>query len=130
MPAYAQPVTGSSPGGGVPAGTGPDVLPPVSSGPFGLPNPLADPTRCQRHHASNADEPASSLALPEPGAGITTLQQYDPNAPAVLIQPYLSVGERFTDNVNFTHSDRIAAAETSLIPAVSISADTPRCEVC
>ena len=67
-----------------------------------------------------------SLALPEPGAGITTLQLYDPNAPAILIQPYLSVGERFTDNVNFTHSDRIAAAETSLIPAVSISADTPR----
>ena len=85
------------------------------------------PTRCPTASRQRTPtQPASSLALPEPGAGITTLQQYDPNAPAVLIQPYLSVGERFTDNVNFTHSDRIAAAETSLIPAVSISADTPR----
>jgi hypothetical protein len=127
MPADAQPVSGSSPGGGVPAGTGPDVLPPVSSGPFGLPNPLAPPDAVPNGITpATPTQPASSLALPEPGAGITTLQQYDPNAPAVLIQPYLSVGERFTDNVNFTHSDRIAAAETSLIPAVSISADTPR----
>ena len=127
VPVDAQPVTGSSPGGGVPAGTGPDVLPPVSSGPFGLPNPLAPPNALPNGITpAEPAQPASSLALPEPGAGITTLQQYDPNAPAVLIQPYLSVGERFTDNVNFTHSDRIAAAETSLIPAVSISADTPR----
>ena len=127
MPVDAQPVTGSSPGGGVPAGTGPDVLPPVSSGPFGLPNPLAPPNSLPNGITpAEPTQPASPLALPEPGAGLTTLQQYDPNAPAVLIQPYLSVGERFTDNVNFTHSDRIAAAETSLVPAVSISADTPR----
>ena len=127
MPVDAQPVTGSSPGGGVPAGTGPDVLPPVSSGPFGLPNPLAPPNSLPNGITpQEPTQPASPLALPEPGAGLTTLQQYDPNAPAVLIQPYLSVGERLTDNVDFTHSDRIAAAETSLIPAVSISADTPR----
>jgi hypothetical protein len=127
MPVDAQPVTGSSPGGGVPAGIGPDVLPPVSSGPFGLPNPLAPPDALPNGITPvTPTQPASSLALPEPGAGLTTLQQYDPNAPAVLIQPYLSVGERFTDNVNFTHSDRIAAAETSLGPGVSISADTPR----
>ena len=127
MPLDAQPVTGSSPGGGVPAGTGPDVLPPVSSGPFGLPNPLASPNALPNGITpAEPAQPASPLVLPEPGAGITTLQLYDPNAPAILIQPYLSVGERFTDNVNFTHSDRIAAAETSLIPAVSISADTPR----
>lgn len=127
IPVDAQPVTGLSPGGGVPAGTGPDVLPPVSSGPFGLPNPLAPPNSLPNGIIPEEPiQPASPLALPEPGAGLTTLQQYNPNAPAVLIQPYLSVGERLTDNVNFTHSDRIAAAETSLIPAVSISADTPR----
>jgi hypothetical protein len=127
MPVDAQPVTGSSPGGGVPAGAGPDVLPPVSSGPFGLPNPLAPPNSLPNGiPLEEPTQPASPLALPEPGAGLTTLQQYDPNAPAILIRPYLSVGERFTDNVNFTHSDRIAAAETSLIPGVSISADTPR----
>ena len=127
VPVEAQPVTGSSPGGGVPAGTGPDVLPPVSSGPFGLPNPLAPPDALPNGITpAEPAQPASPLALPEPGAGISTLQLYDPNAPAILIQPYLSVGERFIDNVNFTHSDRIAAAETSLIPAVSISADTPR----
>jgi uncharacterized protein (PEP-CTERM system associated) len=127
MPVDAQPVTGSSPGGTIPAGTGPDFLPPVSSGPFGLPNPLAPPNTLPNGITpAGPAQPASSLALPEPGAGLTTLQQYDPNAPAILIQPFLSVGERFTDNVNFSHSDRIAAAETSLIPAVSISADTPR----
>jgi hypothetical protein len=127
MPLDAQPVTGSSPGGGGPAGAGPDVLPPVSSGPFGLPNPLAPPNSLPNGiPLQEPTQPASSLALPEPGAGLTTLQQYNPNAPAILIQPYLSVGERLTDNVNFTHSDRTAAAETSLIPAVSISADTPR----
>jgi hypothetical protein len=127
MPVDAQPVTGSSPGGGVPAGTGPDVLPPVSSGPFGLPNPLAPPNALPNGITpAEPTQPTSPLGLPEPGAGITTLQQNNPNAPAILIQPYLSVGERFTDNVNFTHSDRIAAAETSLTPAVSISADTAR----
>jgi hypothetical protein len=127
MPVDAQPVTGSSPGGGIPAGTGPDFLPPVSSGPFGLPNPLAPPNALPNGITPvGPAQPPSSLALPEPGAGLTTLQQYDPNAPAILIQPFLSVGERFTDNVNFSHSDRIAAAETSLIPAISISADTPR----
>jgi hypothetical protein len=127
MPADAQPVTGSSAGGGFTTGGGPDILPPVPSGPFGLPNPLAPPDALPGGITpAEPTQPASSLALPEPGAGIVTLQQYDPNAPAVLIQPYLSVGERITDNVNFTHSDRIAAAETSLIPGVSISADTPR----
>lgn len=127
MPVDAQPVTGSSPSGGVPAGTGPDVLPPVSSGPFGLPNPLAPPNTLPNSITpAEPAQPVSPLGLPEPGAGINTLQLYDPNAPAILIQPYLSVGERFTDNVEFTHTDRIAAAETSVIPAVSISADTPR----
>ena len=127
MPVDAQPVTGSSPGGGVPAGIGPDVLPPVSSGPFGLPNPLAPPnTLPSGITPQEPTQPASPLALPEPGAGLTTLQQYNPNAPAVLIQPYFSVGEIFFDNVHFTSSNRVAAAETSLVPAVSISADTPR----
>src|SRR5271163_2244100 len=127
MPVDAQPVTGSSPGGGVTAGGGPDILPPVPSGPFGLPNPLAPPDALPGGITpAEPAQPASSLALPEPGAGINTLQQYDPNVQAILIQPYFAVGERITDNVDFSNSDRIAAAETSLIPAVSISADTPR----
>ncbi len=141
MPADAQPVTGSSPaggvsggasagavsGGGVPAGTGPDILPPVPSGPFGLPSPLAPPTALPSGitPATPTQNP-SSLALPSPGSGITTLQLYDPNAPAVLIQPTMGVGETLYDNVNFLHSPRTAAAETSFIPGVSISADTPR----
>ena len=89
MPVDAQPVTGSSPGGGVPAGTGPDVLPPVSSGPFGLPNPLAPPNALPSGITpAEPTQPVNPLALPEPGAGITTLQQNNPNATAVLIQPY------------------------------------------
>jgi hypothetical protein len=132
IPADAQPMTGSSPaggvsGGGVPAGTGPGVLPPVSSGPFGLPSPLAPPNALPNGIPPPAPtQSPSSLALPRPGTGITTLQLYDPNAPAILIQPTASVGETLYDNVNYTHSNRTAAAETRLIPGVSISADTPR----
>jgi hypothetical protein len=132
VPATAQPVTGPAPTGIAPTGiapTGipPNILPPVPSGPFGLPNPLTPPNALPNGITpAEPEQPAYSLALPTPGAGITTLQAYDPNAPAILIQPTASVRELLTDNVNYTSSDRTAAAETSLIPGVSISADTPR----
>jgi hypothetical protein len=54
------------------------------------------------------------------------LQAYDPNAPAVLIRPSLSLGETFTDNVNYVHSPRTFAAITQLGGGVSASVDTPR----
>jgi hypothetical protein len=122
IPAAAQPVTSTSP-----AGIAPDILPPAPSGPFGLPNPMTPPNALPSGFAPAAPQgPADSLALPAPGAGITTLQQYDPNAPAILIQPTLGVGATLYDNVNFTHSDRTAAAEASVYPGISMSADTPR----
>jgi hypothetical protein len=54
------------------------------------------------------------------------LQAYDPTAPAVLIQPRVSLGETFTDNVNYVHSPRTFAAITQLGGGVSASVDTPR----
>jgi hypothetical protein len=122
IPAMAQPTTGPAP-----IGSPPDILPPVPSGPFGLPNPLAPPNALPNGITpASPTQPADSLALPPPGAGITTLQQYDPNAPAILIQPTASIGETFISNANYTSSDRTAAAETTLSPGISISADTPR----
>lgn len=155
VPAAAQPVTAPVPGGPTPSGTNqtgatatganptggtattgngvtpvlnpPDILPPAPTGAFGTPNPLTPPNALPTGIAPAAPaQPPYSLALRQPGAGITTLQQYDPNAPAILIQPTASLGETFTDNVRYTSSDRTAAAETRLIPGVSISADTPR----
>jgi hypothetical protein len=122
IPAAAQPVT-TTPA----AGTAPDILPPAPTGPFGLPNPLAPPNALPNGIVPAAPgQPADTLALPAPGAGITTLQQYDPNAPAVILQPTVSARETLYNNVFFTHTDHTAAAETSLVPGVSISADTPR----
>ena len=146
LPVAAQPVTGSSaPGtapaagpagtapaagapGAAPAAGAPTALPPPPAGPFGLPNPTAPPNALPTGPlpATAAPPPTPALGLPPPGAGITTLQLYNPNAPAVLIQPTASIGELFTDNVNYTSTDRTAAAETTLSPAVSISADMPR----
>lgn len=137
-PAAAQLATGLPPPGSVPitaapAGTPPPggeiptVLPPPPVGPIGLPSPLAPPnTLPYGLPTPQTAAPVSPLSLPSPGAGITTLQAYDPNAPAILIQPYASLSERLTDNVFFTHTHRTAAAETMLSPGVSISADTPR----
>jgi len=122
---------GGTPTGGTPAGTPvgavPSILPPPPSGPFGLPNPLTPPNALPSGAAAAAvAQPVSPFGLPPPGAGITTLQLYDPNAPALLIQPYVSGGVRGTDNVNYTATNRQAAAEFILGPGVSISADTPR----
>jgi uncharacterized protein (PEP-CTERM system associated) len=151
-PALAQPITGTAPGssaatspsqsgsalGGaavatpsptsLPAGAiPPDILPPASTGTFGLPNPLTPPNALPNGIPPAAPaQPPYSLVLPSPGAGITPLQAYNPNAPAILIQPTVSLGEDLYDNVYYLSSPRTAAEETRLIPGVSISADTPR----
>jgi uncharacterized protein (PEP-CTERM system associated) len=151
-PALAQPITGVAPtapgttssaptgsalGGaavttptatGLPPGAAPpEILPPVPTGTFGLPNPLAPPNALPNGIAPTAPtQPPYSLVLPAPGAGIIPLQAYNPNAPAILIQPTASIGETLYDNVFFVPSPHTAAAETRLIPGVSISADTPR----
>lgn len=142
LPSEAQPVNGTDSGGAAAGGLGtggaglsgvgpgapaPDILPPTPSGPYGLPNPLTPPNALPNGITlPQPQQSPYSLALPVPGAGISTLQQYDPNTPAVLIQPYVTVGELFTDNALYTSSNRTAAAETRLLPGVSISADTPR----
>jgi hypothetical protein len=132
LPAEAQPVSGPTPTGGGslgggPVGIAPDILPPLPGGPFGLPNPLAPPNALPNGITPAAPlEPTSPLGLPVPGAGITTLQQYDPNAPAILIGSGVTVGEGFTSNANYTSSSQTVSSVTSLSPAVSISADTPR----
>lgn len=127
-PATAQLATGLTPPGTAPSSGVPTTLPPPPSGPFGLPNPAAPPNSLPSGPlpAAAEPEPTPALGLPRPGAGITTLQLYDPNAPAVLIQPYATVGERFTDNVRYTATNHTAAAETRLVPGITISADTPR----
>ncbi|HXC88899.1 MAG TPA: hypothetical protein VNV18_01935 [Stellaceae bacterium] len=126
-PAAAQLATGLAPAGTVPSGGAPSILPPPPSGPFGLPNPAAPPNALPSGPLPiSATPPTPELGLPAPGAGITTLQLYDPNAPAVLIQPYATIAEQLTDNVFYTSTNRTADAETRLIPGISISADTPR----
>jgi hypothetical protein len=115
-------------------GFAPDVLPPLPQGPVGLPSPLAPPNALpganlvpgQPLPGQETPPAPYSLALPQPGLGVTTLQSYNPNAPALLILPQVTIGERFTDNANYTATGRIAAAETRLLPGVTISADTPR----
>jgi hypothetical protein len=101
----------------------PDTLPPPSTGGFGFPNPAAPP------YSVNSQLPTltspATLRL-QPYAGVVPLQAYDPNAPAVLIQPNLTLGEIFTDNVNYVHSPRTFAAITQLGAGVSASVDTPR----
>lgn len=126
-PAAAQLTTGLSPVGTEPAGTAPTVLAPPPTGPFGLPNPLTPPNALPSGVLPTPETaPTPDLGLPAPGAGITTLQQYDPNAPAVIIQPTATLGVRITDNINYTATHRTAGVETTLIPGISISADTPR----
>ena len=109
-------------------GVGPDILPPPPGGGFGFPNPLIPPNAVNNAIPPPAAPalPSSPLGLPTPGAGVVPLQQYDPNAPAILIQPRATIAETLTDNVNYLHSPRDAAAYTNLAPGVSISADTPR----
>jgi hypothetical protein len=127
--------SGASPEAG-PGGTGggavttpalpgaiPDVLPPPPVGGFGLPSPAAPPYSVN-NEIPTLTSPAT-LRL-QPYGGVVPLQAYDPNAPAILIRPNVSLGEIFTDNVNYVHSPRKFAAITQLGGGVSASVDTPR----
>jgi hypothetical protein len=108
-------------------GVGPDILPPPPGGGFGFPNPLAPPNAVNNAVPQQAPAaPGNPLGLAPLGNGVVPLQAFDPNAPAILIRPRASIAETLTDNVNFVHSPRDAAAYTNLAPGLSISADTPR----
>jgi hypothetical protein len=134
MPAAAQITEGAPqnpPGTGGAAGTppvfpglAPETLPPPPGGGFGLPNPVAPP-----YSVSNEIPTLTSpttLRLLAPHSGVVPLQAYDPTAPTILIRPVASLGELFTDNVNFAHAPRKFAAATTLSGGVSASADSPR----
>jgi uncharacterized protein (PEP-CTERM system associated) len=141
MPAAAQTSEGGAPsssGAGPeagPAGTGgavtapavpgavPATLPPPPIGGYGLPNPATPPYSVNNDIPTLISPPTLRLL---PYAGVVPLQAYDPNAPAVLISPRVSLGEIFTDNVNYVHSPRRFAAITELGGGVSASVDTPR----
>jgi hypothetical protein len=110
----------------VPGGAA-DILPPPPGGGFGFPNPLTPPNAINNAVPPAAPAlPTTPLGLPAPGFGVVTLQQNDPNAPAYLIRPRISVSETFTDNVNYVHSPRDGDAYTNILPGLSFSADTPR----
>jgi hypothetical protein len=101
----------------------PETLPPPPGGGIGFPNPVAPPYAVSNQIPTLAAPPTLRLLPP---AGVVPLQAYDPNAPAILIQPRASLGELFTDNVNYVHSPRTFAAITTLGAGAAISADTPR----
>ncbi len=110
----------------VPGGAA-DILPPPPGGGFAFPNPLTPPNAVGNAVPSAAAAlPTTALGLPAPGAGVTTLQMSDPNAPAYLIRPRVAISETLTNNVNYAHSPRTADAYTNLTPGLSFSADTPR----
>jgi hypothetical protein len=142
IPAAAQTGEGGAPsssGAGPeagPAGTGggavttpalpgaiPNVLPPPPIGGYGLPSPAAPPYSVNNEIPTLTSPPTLRL---QPYGGVVPLQAYDPNAPAILIRPNVSLGETFTDNVNYVHSPRKFAAITQLGGGVSASVDTPR----
>jgi hypothetical protein len=108
-------------------GVGPEILPLVPGGGFGFANPL-NPPAAVNYAAPPVTPlaPTSPLGLLPLGFGVVPLQANDPNAPAYLIRPYVSVSETLTDNKNFVHAPRDPAAYTNLAPGVSFSADTPR----
>ena len=127
--------TGAAPEAG-PAGTGggavttpalpgpaPETLPPPPVGGIGVPSPAAPPYSVNNQIPTLTSPPTLRL---QTYGGVVPLQAYDPNAPAVLIQPSVSLGETFTDNVNYVHSPRQFAAITQLGGGVSASVDTPR----
>ena len=104
-------------------GAAPETLPPPPIGGFGLPSPAAPPYSVNNEVPTLTSPPTLRL---QPYAGVVPLQAYDPNAPAVLIRPSVSLGETFTDNVNYVHSPRKFAAITQLGGGLSASVDTPR----
>ena len=105
-------------------GAAPETLPPLPVSGFGIPNPAAPP------YSINNEIPTlvspTTLRLLPPHASVVPLQEYDATAPAILFQPRVSLGEIFTDNVNYVHSPRKFGAITTLGAGASISADTPR----
>ena len=142
MPATAQPITsspaGSSPGAPPPLAHLPPasaraarrrrILPPVPSGPFGLPNPLTPPNALPNGITLAAGRAAALFARPVvPGSR-------DHPAPAVQSErpgdpgPTLRLDRRAADR-QCQLSPRPTGPrppKPSLIPGVSISADTPR----
>jgi uncharacterized protein (PEP-CTERM system associated) len=101
----------------------PDTLPPPSISGLGVPNAAAPPYSVNNQIPTLTSPPTLRL---QPYGGVVPLQAYDPNAPAVLIQPSVSLGETFTDNVNYVTSPRKFAAITQLGGGVSVSVDSPR----
>ena len=121
--------TGPAAGGGPevqPSLPGPDLLPPPPGGGFGFPNPIIPPNAVNIALPPVTAQPSGPLGLPPLGNGVVTLQQNDPNAPAYVIRPRVSVGETLSDNLRYAHSPRVAGAYTNLAPGLSFSADTPR----
>ena len=117
---------GLQPQPAVPGG-GAEILPLVPGGGFGFPNPLNPPAAVGNVAPPIAPlAPANPLGLAPLGLGVVPLQANDPNAPAYLIRPFVSLGETLTDNVHSVHSPRDPAAWTNLAPGLSVSADTPR----
>jgi len=104
-------------------GTAPETLPPLPTGGFGLPSPTAPPYSVNNQIPTLTSPPTLRL---QPYGGVVPLQAYDPTIPAILIQPTVSVGETFTDNVNYVSSPRKFAAITQLGGGLSASVDTPR----
>jgi hypothetical protein len=104
-------------------GAAPDILPPPPTSGFGLPSPATPPYSVNNEAPTLTSPPTLRL---QPYAGVVPLQAYDPNAPAVLIRPNISLGETFTDNVNYVHSPRKFAAITQLGGGLTASVDTPR----
>lgn len=103
---------------------GPDVLPPLPESGFGVPSVGVPPNAVSTVLPSTLGQ-TPSLRLPSPGAGITPLQQNEPSAPAILIQPQVTIGAALTDNARQT-INRTSDLEGRLAPGLSISADTPR----
>jgi len=105
-------------------GPPPQTLPPPPVTGFGFGNPTSPPYSVN-NEAPTALSPSTLRLLP-PHAAVVPLQEYDPNAPAVLIQPRATLSEIFTDNVNYVHAPRDFAAITQLGAGASVSVDTPR----
>jgi hypothetical protein len=133
MPAAAQesPAAPAAPAGGpqaAPSLPGSDILPPPPSGGFGFANPLTPPNAVNAAipPAAPAAAPVNPIGLAPLGYGVTPLQANDPNAPAYLVRPYVSVAETLSDNLRYLHSPRVAGVYTNLSPGLSFSADTPR----
>src|SRR5215469_11292514 len=126
LPSPGSEIGPTSTGGLTPVlpGPPPQTLPPPPVTGFGFGNPTSPPYSVN-NEAPTALSPSTLRLLP-PHAAVVPLQEYDPNAPAVLIQPRATLSEIFTDNVNYVHAPRDFAAITQLGAGASVSVDTPR----